>query len=290
MNVHHLELFYYVATHGGIMPAVRNMPYGIQQPAVSSQMTQLEEFLGTALFQRRPFALTAEGKKLFQFVQPFFSNLDKVANDLQGGQTRQIRIGASAIILRDYLPEIFQAVSKKFPKLKLSLREGYPGELEGLLQQGELDLAITLIEGKPLPGIHVIKLLELEPALLVEAKSPLQSAEELWKRDRIEDTLISLPGHEALVQHFQQGLAKLGVDWFPGIGASSIELIESYVSKGLGIGLSLKVPERTLPKNVRILPLAGFQPVVLGITWQGPQTPVISAFIQEAGLRAKRFQ
>ena len=61
MNVHHLELFYYVAKHGGIMPAVRNIPYGIQQPAVSAQVAQLEEFLGATLFQRRPFALTAEG-------------------------------------------------------------------------------------------------------------------------------------------------------------------------------------------------------------------------------------
>ena len=38
MNIHHLELFYYVARHGGIVPAVRNMPYGIQQPAVSGQI------------------------------------------------------------------------------------------------------------------------------------------------------------------------------------------------------------------------------------------------------------
>ena len=42
MNVHHLELFYYVARYGGIMPAVRNIPYGIQQPAVSGQVVQLE--------------------------------------------------------------------------------------------------------------------------------------------------------------------------------------------------------------------------------------------------------
>ena len=33
MNIHHLELFYYVAKFGGISEAVRNMPYGIQQPA-----------------------------------------------------------------------------------------------------------------------------------------------------------------------------------------------------------------------------------------------------------------
>ena len=88
MNVHHLELFYYVAKHGGIMPAVRNIPYGIQQPAVSAQVAQLEEFLGVTLFQRRPFALTPPGEKLYAFVKPFFSNVDKVANDLQGGQAR----------------------------------------------------------------------------------------------------------------------------------------------------------------------------------------------------------
>ena len=45
-NLHHLELFYYVAKYGGITPAVRKMPYGIQQPAVSGQMLQLERELG----------------------------------------------------------------------------------------------------------------------------------------------------------------------------------------------------------------------------------------------------
>ena len=50
MNIHHLELFYYVARHGGITEAVRNIPYGIQQPAVSGQLIQLEEFLGRPCF------------------------------------------------------------------------------------------------------------------------------------------------------------------------------------------------------------------------------------------------
>ena len=54
MNIHHLELFYYVAKHEGIAGAVRNMPYGIQQPAVSAQVIQLENDLGMPLFQRRP--------------------------------------------------------------------------------------------------------------------------------------------------------------------------------------------------------------------------------------------
>src|SRR5206468_12584439 len=62
-NIHHLELFYYVARHGGISEAVRNIPYGIQQPAVSAQIIQLEESLGVTLFNRRPFSLTVGGEK-----------------------------------------------------------------------------------------------------------------------------------------------------------------------------------------------------------------------------------
>lgn len=88
MNIHHLELFYYVAKHGGIMEAVRKIPYGIQQPAVSGQIAQLEEYLGVTLFQRRPFALTPEGEKLYEFIAPFFTNLKKIASELQGGQAR----------------------------------------------------------------------------------------------------------------------------------------------------------------------------------------------------------
>src|SRR5690242_1790357 len=95
MNIHHLELFYYVARHGGISEAVRNIPYGIQQPAVSGQVAQLEAYLGVTLFQRRPFALTPPGEKLYKFIQPFFANLDAIASELQGGQARHIRIGAS---------------------------------------------------------------------------------------------------------------------------------------------------------------------------------------------------
>src|SRR6476660_6159493 len=86
VNIHHLELFYYVARHGGITEAVRNIPYGIQQPAVSGQVAQLEEYLGVVLFQRRPFALTGAGEKLYKFIQPFFSNLDQIASELQGGE------------------------------------------------------------------------------------------------------------------------------------------------------------------------------------------------------------
>jgi len=289
MNIHHLELFYYVARHGGITEAVRNIPYGIQQPAVSGQVAQLEEYLGVTLFQRRPFALTSAGKKLYEFIQPFFANLDQMAGELQGGKARQIRIGASTIVLRDHLPEVCQNVRKRFPNLKISLREGYPQDFEQLLQKGELDLAVTAMEKKPAPGLHSIALIELPLVLLVEKASRLTAAAQLWPRDKIEEPLICLPAAEAICKNFQQGLARLGVDWFPSIEVSSIDLIETYVANGFGIGVSVQVPKAKPLPNVRAVPLPDFAPVILGVLWRGKSSALLQAFLDELQLRAKRF-
>ena len=289
MNIHHLELFYFVARHGGITEAVRNIPYGIQQPAVSGQVAQLEEYLGVTLFQRRPFALTPAGEKLYQFIQPFFANLDLMASELQGGKARQVRIGATTIVLREHLPEVFQNVRKRFPNLKIALREGYPQDFEHLLQREELDLAVTTIDKKPPAGLHSVALVELPPVLLVVKSSRVTAADQLWQRDKIEEPLICLPAAEALCKNFQQGLTRRGVDWFPSLEVSSLDLIETYVANGFGIGVSVQVPQARLSPQVRVVPLPDFAPVVLGVLWRGKTSALLQAFLDEMQLRAKRF-
>jgi len=289
MNIHHLELFYYVARHGGITEAVRNIPYGIQQPAVSGQVAQLEEYLGVTLFQRRPFGLTPAGDKVYRFIEPFFANLDAVASELQGGKARQIRVGASTIVLRDHLPEVFQNVRQRFPNLKICLREGYPMEFESLLQKEELDLAVTAIEKKPAAGLHSVALMELPLVLLVEKNSRVTSADQLWRQDKIQEPLICLPGAEAICKNFQQGLGRLGVDWFPSIEVSSIDLVEAYVAGGFGIGVSVRVPKARVSPQLRLVPLPEFAPVTLGVLWRGKMSALLQAFLDELQLRAKRF-
>lgn len=289
MNVHHLELFYYVARHGGIMPAVRNIPYGIQQPAVSAQVAELEEHLGVTLFQRRPFSLTSAGKKLFEFVEPFFSKLDTVESELQGGEARNLRIGASTIVLREHLPELLQNLRKKFPSLRIGLREGHQPELENLLLKEEIDVAITLVEKKSAPGIHSLPLLELPLVLLVEKKSKFTEAKQFWQLDKIAEPLICLPASEAICKNFQDGLAKIGVDWFPSIEASSLDLVETYVVAGLGVGLAVSIPKINLPPGIRAIPLPDFKPIVMGAMWRGKISPLLQRLLDELKLRAKQL-
>jgi len=286
MNIHHLELFYYVARHKGISEAARNMPYGIQQPAVSAQVIMLEDHLGAKLFHRRPFALTRAGEELYEFVRPFFNEVDATAEHIRGGAAQQIRIGASEVVQRDHLPDIVLNVRKKFPNLKLFLREGYQPQLESWLQQQELDLAITLMEGKPPPGINAEELIRLPLMLVVAKDHPLQDSASLWKQDKIDEPLIALPAAEGICRHFQHHLTKRGIDWFTSLEVSSLGLVETYVVNGFGIGLGLYIPKQQYSPKVRVLPLTEFPPVTVGAMWTGKRTPLMDCFVAECHKRA----
>ena len=289
MNVHHLELFYYVAKYGGISEAVRNIPYGIQQPAVSGQIIQLEEFLGTSLFRRRPFELTLAGIDLFQFIEPFFGNLYAMTAKLQGSTAQRIRVGASDVVLRDHLPTVVEKVRKKFPDLKLTFREGYQPQLESWLERQEIDLALTLIESKPPAGIQTLALLKLPLILLVNKNHKLKSADELWKRERIDEPLVCLTPNEAICKNFKHGLDRLGINWVSSFDVNSFNLIETYVASGVGIGLSIEIPYGKLSPELRALPLPGFDPVTFGVLWHGKLSPLTQVFVNELQIRAKQF-
>lgn len=288
MNIHHLELFYYVAKHGGISEAVRNMPYGIQQPAISGQVIQLEEFLGVTLFHRRPFSLTPQGKELYDFIKPFFDNLTPMAEKLRGGISQHLRLAASEIMLRDHLPPILQELRRQFPKLKVTLREGYDPEVIPWLQRQEIDVSIGLLGAKPPVGIQVIPLFKLPLVLLVPKRSKLSSAEELWQRDRIEESLITVPSNEPIRRAFQDGLAKRKVDWLSGIEVSTVEMVQTYVANGYGIGVTVRVPKMKYHPQVRVLPLEDFGLVTFGVLWQGRRSPLLDALFKIVENAARR--
>lgn len=289
MNLHHLELFYYVAKHGGIMEAVRNIPYGVQQPAVSGQIAQLEQDLGQRLFIRRPFALTAGGAELFDFIRPFFDNLEPMEAKLRGTVNERLRFAGPTLVLRHHLPALLAGLRRQYPQLRFELREGSQTEVEKALQNQEVDLGVTLLEGKVAPGLESAPLVKLQLVLLLAEGRPEQTAEDILKRDLLQETLISFPASEAICRRFREHLVLRSLDWPTGIELSSLDLIETYVSQGLGIGLSVQIPGESVPPGIRELPLTGIPPVQVGVLWRPPLNPITATLLQKVQQRAREI-
>jgi DNA-binding transcriptional LysR family regulator len=123
--------------------------------------------------------------------------------------------------------------------------------------------------------------------LLVHGNSRLARAEELWKRDKIEETLIAFPRTDPINASFQRGLERMRVEWFCGIEVNSARLIERYVAGGYGIGLAVAIPGFKPALDLCVLELLDFPPVVVGASWSGKLSNISKQLLAELETEAQ---
>ena len=112
------------------------------------------------------------------------------------------------------------------------------------------------------------------------------SAKQLRSRDKIEETLITFPRGDTVQTHFQRGFERFGIEWFPGIEVNSTRLIEHYVVNDYGIGATVATPGFKPPPGMRVIPLPGFPPAVVGAAWAGSLSPIAKQFLAEVEIEA----
>jgi DNA-binding transcriptional LysR family regulator len=258
MNIHHLELFHHVAIHGGISKALRHMPYGIQQPAVSAQLIRLEKELGVTLFQRRPFALTPAGEELLAFAAPFFGRIDEVESSLRQG-IRHLRIAAAEAVIREHLPGPLERLARQFPDLRISLRGLEERESLEMLSKGILDLVIGPESVFPPAGVSARVLAELNLALLAPESAPGRATESFLRRNAECTPLIALSGSEPLSRLFHEDLGEIGITWNPRWELPGLDLVHRYAGLGFGIGLTVRESVPNTAAGLRLMSLPGFR-------------------------------
>ncbi|MFT4176889.1 MAG: LysR family transcriptional regulator [Luteolibacter sp.] len=271
-NLHHLELFYYVVKGGGITAASRVMPYGIQQPAISGQIAALEAELGARLFQRRPFTLTPAGRQLFDFIAPFFGKLPEVAAQIAGKASSHLRLAARAIASRQHLPAIIADMREKKPELEVSLIDSSQRRVFEMLEREELDLAIMEIDTDTPPGIRIEPIVSLPFVLLLPPgmRMPKGGLKELAATC----PLIRTPSDTPISRLLEKGLSKRSIHWPARIEVATVDLIDAYVRKKLGVGLSLRIPGVEFSKGVKVIELENFPGVTIAGLWRGKLHPL----------------
>jgi DNA-binding transcriptional LysR family regulator len=289
VNIHHLELFYFVVKYGGISAASRQMPYGIQQPAISGQISQLEKNLGAKLFHRRPFRLTLAGTKLFGEIESFFAGLDQLPEQVRGHATQHLRLAAPAIMLREYLPDTLANYKRRYPEFRLTLHDANQAVAEELLRKREIDLAITELEGRPSPSIECCNLVRLPLVLIVPRAARVRSLKDVFENGKPIERLISLSSAEVLTKQFQDGLKRFGFNWPAAIELSSIDLIDTYAALGFGIGASVALPQRKLSSKLRQVALPGFPLLNISALWTGELSKLASSFLEDVKKIARRL-
>ncbi len=266
------------------------MPYGIQQPAISGQLSQLEKTLGLRLFDRRPFGLTPAGAKLFSEIEAFFAGLSDLPAYVRGHAQQRLRLAAPGRILRDYLPAILARYKRHYPDLELILHDVNQASAEELLRRREIDIAITELENPPAGSFQSCDLVQLPLVLVVPRRSRIRTITELFRDGQSTEKLISLPSNEVLSKVFHAGLKKLRLHWPTAIEVVSIDLIDIYTSLGFGIGSSVFLPGRSIGRELRLLPLQKFPRLTIGAFWLGELPTIARSLLADVKKIAQKMK
>lgn len=145
LNYHHLHYFWAVAKEGNLTRAALQLH--VSQSALSTQIKQLEDQLGQALFTRqgRVLQLTEAGRVALTYADTIFETGNELTALLRDGQrlARQVlRIGGVATLSRNFQENFVKPLLKR-NDVELVLQSGGLDELLTRLAVHNLDVVLS---------------------------------------------------------------------------------------------------------------------------------------------------
>ncbi|XVJ71629.1 MAG: LysR family transcriptional regulator [Rhizobacter sp.] len=145
LNFHHLHYFWAVAKEGNLTRAAAQLH--VSQSALSTQIKQLEDQLGQALFSRqgRTLVLTEAGHLAMNYAETIFNTGQELMALLRDGQQRSkqvLRIGAVATLSRNFQENLVRPLLGH-SDVELLLQSGSLDDLLGRLSVHKLDLVLS---------------------------------------------------------------------------------------------------------------------------------------------------
>lgn len=143
-----LRLFVRVVECGGFSAAQGEL--GLSQSSISQQMAKLETRLGYRLCSRGKggFSVTPKGEQLLIAIRTLFESIETFrhqSNGVVGRLMGEVRLGISEAVDQSVLQRIAEAIRRfreRDESVRIELISAMPGEMERLLLQQRLDLAI----------------------------------------------------------------------------------------------------------------------------------------------------
>ena len=149
MNMKQALYFKTIAQYGTITAAAKQLY--ISQPSLSQTLRQIEDEVGTPLFDRStsPFHLTYAGERYLKAVEAMLdieTRLKEEIESIRRDDGGRLRLGISVTRAMQVLPDVIPIFTKAYSNVTIELTEAASASLEGLLQKGQIDLALAALE------------------------------------------------------------------------------------------------------------------------------------------------
>jgi DNA-binding transcriptional LysR family regulator len=207
------------------------------QPAISAQVRQLEQELGTALFERlgTKISLTTAGKIFAEYAEQILDlrrRAQDSINELDRVPRGELVIAANEAICIYVLPRVFAEYIKKYPNVQLSVDRAYGARVVEAVMDNLADFGLTQLPVQE-KKLQAVKIHSDEIILLLPAKHPLATKRYVTARDLIGQPLL-LPKSGTTRPRLDAWLEPVESEIQIAMELDSTEMIKRFVMAGLG--------------------------------------------------------
>ncbi|GAB4397936.1 MAG: CysB family HTH-type transcriptional regulator [Rhodoferax sp.] len=231
------------------------------QPGVSKAILELEDELGIEIFARHGKRLrhvTEPGQQVLRCIDIILrevGNLKRIGAQYSQGDTGTLSIATTHTQARYVLPEPVARMRRDFPKVTISLHQGSPEQVARMLIDEVAEIGMATETIAQFDELLTLPCYEWQHALVLPDGHPLCRKAELTLEDIAREPLITYhpayTGRTRIDQTFAQRQLQPNIV----LEAIDSDVIKTYVSLGLGVGLAAEMAVRDLPQQPPLGPL-----------------------------------
>jgi LysR family transcriptional regulator for metE and metH len=215
IEIRHLKAVAMLAETGSVTRAAARLH--LTQSALSHQIAALETYLELPLFVReqRPLRLAPAGEQLLLLAQRLLPEIEETRRQLALMKSsiapRMLRIAVECHTCYDWLMPAMDAYRERCPEVEQDLVPGFHSEPLELLKERRAEVVIVS-ESKRQAGITYFPLFAYEMVGLIAHGHRLSAKRYLTSRDFIDETLITYPVPDHMLDLVRRVLLPAGVN------------------------------------------------------------------------------
>jgi DNA-binding transcriptional LysR family regulator len=271
MELRHLRYFEAVARHSHVTRAAEELH--IAQPALSKQISQLEQELDIALFDRvgRNVRLTEAGEALLPYVRAILAQVEaariEMANRI-GLRRGRVAVGTPPTVGTQLLPKVLADFNRQYPGIEFRLHEAGVQTLLELLEAGLADMAIVTLPVDA-PSLTVAELFSEELVVVVGKQHRLANQQCATLNDLREDSWLLSPKNYELRDMTLHACQQAGFNPHVVLDGGEMDTLLQLAAAGVGVTL---VPRLAIQPGDRLTMLHITDHRILrslGVVWRG---------------------
>jgi LysR family transcriptional regulator, cys regulon transcriptional activator len=259
MNFQQLRSIREAARRGYNLTEVANVLF-TSQPGVSRQIRELEEELGVEIFERngkRLTGLTEPGKGILQIVERLLleaENLRQASQEYAGEKSGTLTVATTHTQARYVLPKVVQSFRASFPEVRIALQQSSPEHIAEWVMSGKADVGIATEGLSQFEDLVSFPCYQWSHMIVVPETHPLAALPSVSLQDLAAYPLITYDVGFTGRGHIDEAFKKAGIATDIVLTAMDSDVIQQYVSLGLGVGIVASMAvERSLASGLHAL-------------------------------------